>query len=323
MSKKKFFAFFLIILFISSFYSFVSAQDKNDDKKKQKQEGVRPMTIPISIFTKKELKEKRAEEFLEAGEIIVNEDDDDQVILSIRSVSNTPLSLAVLIQDDLTSNINLQLQDLKEFIKKLPKGSRVMVGYLRTGSMQVRQKFTDDLEKAAESIRIISGNSASAPRNPYDGVNDTLKKFEALPNGRRAILLISDGLDVSNGFANSSPSQSIDLDNAILRAQKNGVAIYSFYASASLTESGNSRLVLNAQSSLSRLSEETGGRAFFQGTFTAVSFEPFFRDLNLLLNRQFALTYLSTHLKKGYHKVKVTSTNPEIRIEHPKGYYYR
>jgi hypothetical protein len=45
--------------------------------------------------------------------------------------------------------------------------------------------------------------------------------------------------------------------------------------------------------------------------------------LNLALNRQFALTYLSTHPKKGYHKVQVTSTNPEIKIEHPKGYYYR
>jgi hypothetical protein len=136
-------------------------------------------------------------------------------------------------------------------------------------------------------------------------------------------LLISDGLDVSNGISSSTPTQSIDLDNAILRAQRNGVAIYSFYASATLTESGNSNLILNAQGSLNRLSEETGGRAFFQGTFTAISFQPFFRDLNLLLNRQFALTYLSTHLNKGYHRVKVTSTNPEVRIEHPKGYYYR
>lgn len=322
MSKQKFTNLLAIFLIISLFFSAAFAQEQ-DKKKKQKDEGVRPMTIPISIFTKEELREKKAEEFLEAGEIIVNEAGDDQVILSIRSVSNTPLSLAVLIQDDLSSQANLQLNDIKKFIRNLPKGSRVMVGYLRSGSMQVRQKFTDDLEKAADSIRIITGNAVAAPRNPYDGVIDTVKKFNALPTGRRAILLISDGLDVSNGIRSSSPSQSIDLDSAILRAQRNGVAIYSFYSSASLTEGGDSRLILNAQGSLSRLSEETGGRAFFQGTFTPISFEPFFRDLNLLLNRQFALTYLSTHLKKGYYKVKVTSTNPEVRIEHPRGYYYR
>jgi len=45
--------------------------------------------------------------------------------------------------------------------------------------------------------------------------------------------------------------------------------------------------------------------------------------LGLLLNRQFALTYLSTRMKKGYHKVQVSSTNPDVKIEHPKGYFYK
>lgn len=322
MSKKHLAEFSSVLLIILFLCSFVIAQDK-DKKKKQKQDGVRPMTIPISIFTKQELKEKRADEFVEAGEIIVNEDDDNQVILSIRSVSNTPLSLAILIQDDLSSGANLQLNSIKGFVRNLPKGSRVMVAYLRSGSSQVVQKFTENLDDAAKSIRIIAGNSGVAPRSPYDGVYETLRKFEDLPTGRRAILLISDGLDASGGITSISPNQSLDLDKAILRAQRNGVAVYSFYASASLTEGGNSQLISFAQGSLNRISDETGGKAFFQGSFTAVSFDPFFTDLNLMLNRQFALTYLSTHLKKGYHKVKVTSTNPEVKIEHPKGYYYR
>jgi hypothetical protein len=80
---------------------------------------------------------------------------------------------------------------------------------------------------------------------------------------------------------------------------------------------------LNGQGSLERLSDETGGRAFFQGSIAPISFEPFFDDLTLALNRQFALTYLSTHLKKGYHKIKVSSTNPDVEIEHPRGYYHR
>jgi hypothetical protein len=74
---------------------------------------------------------------------------------------------------------------------------------------------------------------------------------------------------------------------------------------------------------LNRLAEETGGRAFFQGTFSPVNMEPFFVDLDRALTRQFALTYLSTHPKKGYHKVQVYSTNPDVKIEHPKSYYYR
>ena len=282
------------------------------------------MTIPISIFTKEELKKKKATEFIEAGEIIVKEDKEQQEILSIRSVSNTPLALAVLVQDDLSANVNLQLKDVKKFIKDLPEGSRVMVAYLRAGKIQVRQKFTTKLDKAAKAIRIVTSSPAVAPRNPYIGVTSALKRFDGLPTGsRRAVLLLSDGLDISNGLINLTPSNSLDLDRAILSAQRRSVAVYSFYSSATNTERGNSTLILSAQSSLLKLSNQTGGRAFFQGTFTPVTFKPFFNDLGLALNRQFALTYLSTHIKKGYHRVQVISTNPKVKINHPKGYYYR
>jgi hypothetical protein len=238
-------------------------------------------------------------------------------------VSNTSLSLAILIQDDLNSSVNLQLKDIKQFILGLPEGSRVMVGYLRGGSIQIRQKFTTKLNKAAKAIRIVYSNSAVAPRSPYDGIISALKRFDGLPTGRRAILLISDGLDVSQGFRNSAPSLSNDLNRSILKAQRRGVAIYSFYSSATYTETGNTILIGNGQGSLNKISRETGGRAYFQGIFTPVSYNPFFKDLNLALKRQFALTYLSTHMKKGYHRIEVTSTNPDVKIEHPKGYYFR
>lgn len=308
----------ILLFFISSF-----AQNKDKRKMQKAPQDVRTMTIPVSIFTKEELENKQANEFIEAGQIIVKEDNDEQEILSIKSVSNTPLALAVLIQDDLSSDVNLQLKDIKKFIKGLPADSRVMVAYLRGGKTQIRQKFTNDLDKAAESLRIVASSSTVAPRNPYDGVIDMLKRFDSLPTGRRAILLISDGLDVSEGFSGLSPLTSNDLDQAILNAQRRGVAIYSFYSSATYTENGNSTLILKGQGSLNKLSKETGGRAFFQGTFTPISYQPFFRDLGLALNRQFALTYLSTHMKKGYHKVEVISTNTEVKIDHPKGYYYR
>jgi VWFA-related protein len=307
------------LLFVCFFTAFTFSQDKDKKQKKDNQPKVRTMTIPVSIFTKEELKEKQAGEFIEAGEIMVKEDGDQQTILSIRSVVNTPLHIAVLIQDNLSSNINLQLEEIKNFIRKLPPDSRVMVAYLRSGTTQVTQKFTTDLEKAAGSIRVVIGSASVAPNSPYEGVAEVLERFDALPTGRRAILMVSDGVDLSN----NSPTQSVELDQAILKAQRRGVAVYSFYSSATLTESGNSSVILNAQSSLNRLSEETGGRAFFQGTISPINFQPFFKDLNLALNRQFALTYLSTHPKKGYHKVQVLSTNPEIKIEHPKGYYYR
>lgn len=305
-------AVFLIVLSLSTF-AFAQKEKKDNQPK------VRTMTIPISIFSKTELKENQAGEFLEAGELIVRENNEQQTILSIRSVTNTPLHIAVLLQDNLSTSVNLQLEEIKTFVKRLPPDSRVMVAYLRSGTIQITQKFTTDLAKAAGSIRAVTSSAALAPNSPYEGVQEVLDRFDALPTGRRAILMVSDGLDISN----PSPGQSIELDNAILKAQRRSVAVYSFYSSATLTQNGNSAAILNAQGLLNRLSEETGGRAFFQGTISPINFEPFFKELNLSLNRQFAVTYLSTHPKKGYYKVQVTSTNPEVKIEHPKGYYYR
>ena len=198
-----------------------------------------------------------------------------------------------------------------------------MVAYLRGGTLQIRQRFTEDLEAAAESLRIVVSSSTVSPRNPYDSLIDAMNRFDALPAGRRAVLLISDGLDVTQGLSNSTPSQSLDLERSINRAQRRSVSVYSFYNPAIMTEGGDQRLILNGQGSLAKLSDETGGRAFFQGSIAPISYEPFFRDLTLLLNRQFLLSYLSTHMKKGYHRVEVTSTNPDVKIEHPKGYYYR
>ncbi len=297
--------------------SIVNAQQK------EPQQRVRTVTIPISIFTKQELKEGQLEEFVQADRLIVRENNDEQQILSIKSVGDSPLSIAFLIQEDLTSNFNLQINDIKQFIRGLPKGTRVMVAYLRGGSAELRQKFTDDLDKAANSLRIVSSSQFAAPRSPYDGVSDTLRRFDAMPAGRRAVLLFSDGLDTTSGLNLASIMQSLDLDQAILKAQRKSVAVYSFYHPTALTESSSSMLALGAQGALEKLSDETGGRSFGHGFTAPVSFMPFFKDMFMSLNRQFALTYLSTHMDKNYYKVKVSSTNPEIKIEHPRGYYYR
>ncbi len=300
-----------------------AAAQEPEPTREPKDQRVRTVSIPISIYTKKEMKEEQAQEYLSVERLSVLENDEEKQILSIRSVTDAPLALAILIQDDLTSNFNLQLKSLRNFIRALPKGSRVMVAYLRGGTLQIRQKFTTDMEEASDALRIVIGNPASAPRNPYDGLIDTLDRFDALPAGRRAVLMVSDGLDVSSGFDAASPSQSTDLDRAILRAQRKSVAVFTIYSPATHTRDRNQRLVSFGQGSLLKLADATGGRAFFSGTDAPVSFEPFLRPLKILLNRQFLLTYLTSNMKKGYYRVEVRSTNPEVKIEHPKGYYYR
>ncbi len=295
-----------------------SGRDVRIDRR-HAQGPVQPVTIPITVRWRDK---NNQSELLDLSKLQILEDNDPQEVVSIRAVGTSdPLYLAILIQDDVVSSIGNELRGLKEFIQRLPTGSKVMIGYLRSGSLQVRQKFTSEPDKAAKALRIPTGQAGNAPYNPYVQVLEALKKFDAQPKGRRAILLVSDGVDIARGVTDSSPSQSIDLQRAIDSAQRRSVAVYSIYAPTSaVAGNGASLLTSNGQGSLNRLSDETGGRAFFQGTGAPVSFDPFLKETALLFRSQLALTYLSTHLKKGFHRIKIIPGNPALTIEHPAGY---
>ena len=201
-----------------------------------------------------------------------------------------PLNLAVLIQDDLVPRVGNELKITGEFIRSLPEGSRVMVGYIRSGSLQVRQAFTTDLEEATRALRIPAGSTAVSPFNPYVEVREALKLFPEGGQNHNALLLVSDGLDASRGFDFSSSVNSIDLERAVREAKKREVAVYSFYAPSVGLTSYSHRAVSFGQSALNRLSDETGGRAFFQGT-SFVTFNAYFERLSRTLNEQHGVAY--------------------------------
>ena len=197
----------------------------------------------------------------------------------------TPINIAILVQDDLVSRVGNELGVTRDFIRSLPAGSKVMIGYITSGALQVRQPFTGDLEKASRALRMPIGSTSASAYNPYVEVVQALRQFESL-KGPNALLLISDGLDVSGGFDSSAAGHTLDIDRAIREANRRNVAVYSFYApSVGLTS--RSRLAASyGQSSLNRLSLETGGEAFFQG-YSFVTFDSYFDRLKQSLNEQY------------------------------------
>ncbi len=199
-----------------------------------------------------------------------------------------PLNIAVLIQDDLISRVGSELGVTREFIRSLPAGSRVMVGYITAGSLQVRQPFTTDLGRAANSLRIPIASTSASAYNPYVEVLEALKKFDSSWPGHNAVLLISDGLDTSHGFDVDSAGHTIDIDRTISEANRRNTAIFSFYAPSVGLTSRSYLAASYGQSSLNRVSHDTGGRAFFQGTTGFVTFDSYFNRLRAELNRQYA-----------------------------------
>jgi hypothetical protein len=195
-----------------------------------------------------------------------------------------PLNLAVLVQDDLISQVGNELGVTRDFIRSLPSGSRVMVGYITTGTLQVRQPFTSDLDKAARSLRVPRSSTSASAFNPYVEVIEALRNFNADWKGKNAVLLISDGLDTSRGFDVTSSAHTMDLERAIKHANDRNVAVYAFYAPA-IGLTSRSRLAASyGQNSLNRLADDTGGKAFFQGTTGFVTFDAYFERLRRTLN---------------------------------------
>ncbi len=258
---------------------------------------------------------------LQASDFSVLEDKRVQKIVSVKKSDAEPVIFALLIQDDLVLRVNNEFDEIRDFIRGLPEGSRVMVGYITSGSLRVRQAFTADKNAAAESLRILTSSDLATPFSPYLHAVDGLKLFDNQPQGRRMMLMISDGLDNSNGFRRGSPYYSVYLDQAVSEAQRRGVAVYTIYA-PSTGWTGTSRLAANyGQGSLFRLSDETGGEAFFSG-MDFVTFNPYFKEYNELLNNQWIITYTSNNVGKGFRRVEVT-TDFDIPLNHTNGYQVR
>src|SRR6266446_4365812 len=131
-----------------------------------------------------------------------------------------PLNIAILIQDDLISRVGNELGVTRDFIRSLPAGSRVMVGYITAGSLQVRQPFTTDLNRAASSLRIPIASTSASAYNPYVEVVEALKKFDPGWQGHNAVLLISDGLDTSHGFDSTAAGHTLDIERTISEANR-------------------------------------------------------------------------------------------------------
>jgi VWFA-related protein len=289
-------------------------QGQGSKRDGRKNGGAKPVTVPVTI----RVREPRRVAEMRFVDFILKEDGELQTILSIRNPSENPITLAILLQDDLVSSISTEAKGIANFVRRLPPGSRVMVGYIRTGTLDVRRKFTTDLEKAAMGVRPPMGLASASPFNPFVEIIEALKRFDSQPLGRRAIVVVSDGLDASRGIDSSGPEESLDLQRAINEAQRRSVAIYSIYAPTAGMTGGP--LALNGQSCLERLSKETGGRAFFEGMGAPVSFDPFIKEIDASVSMQIALTYLSTHPGKGFHRLEIKPLERDTEIRHPAGY---
>ena len=223
------------------------------------------------------------------------------------------LYLAVLIDDSLESSVANQWGDLKAFFLAQPENTYIAVAYARNGTAMVAQDFTKDHALAAKALRLPLGN-AGAFTSPYLAVQDWEKRWPD-SGERKSIILFSSGVDY---FRGSFDPVDPDLDTTIAHAQKQNINIWTIYVPDAGHVGRRSFRVFNAQSNLSRLSEETGAESYYLGSSMPVTLKPYFDEIQMHLNNQYLLSFVGNGGKKGkFERVRVTTEVANVEFLTP------
>jgi VWFA-related protein len=154
-----------------------------------------------------------------------------------------------------------------------------------------------------------------------DAGQELMKKWPASKN-RKAVVLISDGLDFNNGGSSPEPDRNPSLQSLIEHAQQAGVVFYAIYARGAGEQAQDTILVSRGQGCLDRLAKDTGGESFIEGLGTPVSLEPFLQGISKDLGQQYILTFAAKPPSKaGYSRFKVVVETKNVEIQAPDRVY--
>ena len=226
---------------------------------------------------------------------------------------NAGLALFVLIDDASDTSLGSQLDDVRGFISAQPPSTTIAVGYMSNATVRIVQEFTTDHALAAKAVRLPLG-STGAYGSPYLSLIDLLKRWQSNVN-RRAVLMVTDGIDRARGGFGRGLSLPPDASSASDVAQRMGALIYTIYAPGVGRLHRNFLVANNAQNALAQLSGETGAESFFLGLDSPVSFKPYLDQVQKMLDNQYIVEFLAKPGKKaGLQSIRITTEVPGVEF---------
>lgn len=239
---------------------------------------------------------------LTAKEFEVSEDGTPQQIVSVTRETR-PILAGILI--DSSGSMVEQMQEAQSaacrFVETLTDADQAFVIDFDE-QVTLRQAATANREQLCNSIkdtRAVGGTSL------YDAVHAAFRVIRKLPLDRSALIILSDGDDTES---------RITLDRIVDEARRNEVSIYAIALGTGVGGTG--------RSALSRLSEDSGGRAYFvskaedlAGTYEAIANE---------LRGLYQVVYASSHLDPDgkFRRIGVKiARNGKFDVRHRSGYF--
>lgn len=284
-------------------------------------------------------KDRRFVTTLQKDDVRVFENDAPQQIFTFEHETDLPLSLAILIdtswsQEETLTDEKAAARAFVEAVIRPDKDQAAIVSF--TGKPTTEQALTGNLaslRKGIEQVVIIhprepeEGGAVATPDERaapdyddsigYTNIWDSLafasdEILSQTPDrSRRAIILLTDGTDTNS---------HLKREDAIERAIKANVIIYS------IGIVGNEGDI--EKDTLRKVSEKTGGRAFFPEDEKDLSAA--FKQIEQELRSQYLLAYSPTNSARdgSYRRIRVEISNPDLRkrklrLLYRQGYYAR
>ena len=246
---------------------------------------------------------------LDKKELKLFEDSKPQAITNFSRETDLPLTIALLIDTStsIRDRFKFEQEAAIDFLYRTlrPKKDKALL-ITFDSAIELVQDFSDNPEMLAKAIRQVRpGGGTKMLDSIYLACQEKLKS----ETGRKLIILISDGDD----------NLSLETLNSTLEmTQKSDVAIFAI----STNSSGFFGITApKADKLLKKLSEVTGGRAFFP--FKAEDLSQSFQDIGSELRSQYSLAYRSSNSNRDgtFRSIKIEPERKNLQVKSRKGYY--
>lgn len=239
---------------------------------------------------------------------------------SVQADSVTPLrgdraglELVILIDSGARESLGRQMEEISSFVKSLPPTTEVAIAYMVNGQAVFEQPFTTDKNAALRALH-LPGGSAGTSASPYFCLSDLAKHWPSQnAANRREVLAITDGIDPYEvRFDPEDPYVNAAIQDSI----RAGVIVDALYWHDQGRASRIGFLADGGQNLLMLVTNNTGGRFYYQGLGNPVSFDPYLSDLSRRLQNQYELGFdVPAKKKANVETLKVKLELPGAKLD--------
>ena len=230
------------------------------------------------------------------------------------------LELYILVDDCSSCEVGTKFRELRRFIVAQPETTAVGVAYIQAGRLEIAEKPTYDRQRAINALNPPTGGTPADPFVPLADLIKTWNRESGNPNVRnpdvrRAVLMISNGIDPAAADGLLDPSA----DAAIEAAELGDVTVFAMYHPGADYASTDSGTIYAGQIQLAHVASESGGEAYLTGFGPLPSLAPFLADVADHLANQYRLEFLARPGEGAgsLQDVNVRSTLPDIDLMTP------